>query len=192
MFGSGNLNYYQLNKTRILFGSLLDVSTAIVIPVNQTHKLLTSGTQIYPCLFYNPTENKFEEFKGVKIKLQDIFFNIRDNRKLAWVCVDYFKLLFTKIDPEIRMTIVNKTFNNEFIVKLYSSNYRVLHLMGNIYKKNSEQYMKYIDLIEHQYNSCGEVCLNDIFSLYSKWIIENQQEQSTLSVNHDDYDQEPE
>lgn len=190
MFGSGNLNYYQINKTRILFGSLLDVSTAIVIPVNQSHKLLTSGTQIYPCLFYNPVENKFDEFKGIKIKLQDIFFNIRDNRKIAWVCVDYFRLLFMKIDPEFRMIIVNKTFNNEFIVKLFSSNYRVLHFMGNVYKKNSEQYLKYIELIEYQYNATGEVCLNDIFSMYSKWIIENQQE--TIKNIHEFDDQEPE
>jgi len=171
-------NYFsQITPQRLqtTVASVLDVSNVIIIPKDTEYLTTMDEKMISRCMFYHPHLERFTEMRGFRVRLQDAFFNIRENRHLAWVCVEFSKLLFVKLNDDLSMKIMGRTYNSELIVRLYTKEFDVVKTMAHIYKSSqpstSDYYNQHLEIVRHQSENFGEVCINDILVLYSKFII---------------------
>jgi hypothetical protein len=165
---------------RAVFANLLDVSSAVVVPKPDAD-LKMDDKNLYPCVFFDPFARKFISMTGVKIRLQDTFPNIRENRSLAWICADFAKFLFTKLDPNIIVKIVYRTSMSDLVTRIYSSDVDVLLDMGVVFSPESPERMKmHEEIVQHQMENFGEVCINDILQNYSAWVIESHRPQTGI------------
>lgn len=169
-------NHFPITtKYKVRYANILDVSNIIVIPTN-THSITgVDEKMIFTCMFYHPNIAKFSETRGIKVKLQDVFHNIKENRNIAWACVEYFKLLFMKLNPNMEMRIMGRTYNSEFIVRLYTKDFETIRLFSNTYSQNSDEYFnQYIKTYNHQKTNFDELCINDFLAIYSKYVLEKK------------------
>lgn len=160
-------------KLRVRVASVLDVSNVIIIPNESDFFQTMDEKMIFQCMFYYPHLARFSEVRGLRVRLQDVFYNIRENRHLAWICVEFSKLLFINLNEDLDMRIMARSYNSELMVRLYTREISIMESMANVYKEGegSEYYRQHMDIVRHQAQNFGEVCVNDILSLYSKYII---------------------
>lgn len=164
-----------MTKYKVRFTNILDVSNVIIIPNNPQAVTGIEDRMIFTCMFYHPDIGKFSEAMGIKVKLQDVFYNIKENRNLAWVCVEFFKLLFMKLNPNMEMRIMGRTYNSELIVRLYTKDFETMRLFSNIYTNHSDEYFnQYIKMYNYQKTNFDELCINDFLALYSKYTLEKK------------------
>lgn len=165
-----------IQKIEVAFASLLDVSSVVVIPSNPSDTL-REDKNTYPCIFFDPCRGTFLERKGMRIRLQDTFPNIRENRHLAWVCADFAKYVFMKIDEKLTMRVIHTRAANELITRVYSTDAENLRSFARVYEPDSpERYRRHMDIVTHQTENFGEVCINDILQNYSEWVIERRRD----------------
>lgn len=173
------LGVSQIQRFEVRFASLLDVSSLVVIP-RDIRDLRVDDKNNYPCMFYDPKSGAFVEERGIRIRLQDTFPNIRENRHLAWICADFAKYIFMKIDEYLTIKIVHRATSNELITRIYSKDYEVLSVFGKVYEPDFPIRIKrHADIIEHQMENFGEVCINDLLQNYSEWVIETRNQMMT-------------
>lgn len=162
----------QIQRIEVLFASILDVNSVVVVPLTEV-PVKVEEKNFYPCIFFEPGNNQFTEKKGLRVRLQDTFPNIRENRHLAWVCADFAKYVFMKISENMIMKIMHKTSSNEFITRLYTQDIDVLKEFACIYEPDHpERARRHMDILMHQMQNFGEVCVNDILQIYSEWVID--------------------
>jgi hypothetical protein len=163
-----------------VFASFLDVSSAVIIPQN-IEDLKLEDKHLYPCVFFEPLERRFSHRTGARLRLQDTFPNIRENRHMAWICADFAKFLFTKLSPQITVNIVFRTALSDLIARVYSKDEVVLREIGEVFLPESPDRAKTHEAIVHyQMQLFGEVCVNDILRNYSEWIIESHTPQKDV------------
>lgn len=168
------LGVSQIQRLDVKFASLLDVSSVVVIP-RDPGEFRVEDKNSYPCMFYDPGSGIFIEQRGIRIRLQDTFPNIRENRRLAWVCADFAKYIFMKIDENFTVRIVHRTGGNDLITRIYSKDVECLAIFGKVYEPDSPlRARRHADIIHHQMENFGEVCINDLLQNYSEWIIETR------------------
>jgi hypothetical protein len=170
-----------VQKPVVKVATILDVSNIIVVP-EDPESVLTGmdDKMIFQCMLFYPHISRFSEVRGVRVRLQDAFFKIRENRHLAWVCVEFSRLLFSKLSEDIEMKIMSRSYNQELIVRLYTKEFDAIRLMANVYQEyegesstiNQTFYRQHLDMCRYQEENFREVCINDFLSLYSKFVIE--------------------
>lgn len=181
--GHGGYNFTQ--KIKVTVASVLDVSNVIILPDDSEFLRGMDEKMIFQCMFFHPNLTRFSEVRGFRARLQDVFQNIRENRHLAWVCVDFSKLFFIKLKDQLEMRITGKTYNSELIVRLYTKEFDVARTMACVYQETEkvkedadttglmkEYYEKHLDIVRHQIQNFDEVCVNDLLSLYSRFVIQ--------------------
>jgi hypothetical protein len=159
-------------KLKVRVASVLDVSNVIIIPNEPDFFQTMDEKMIFQCMFYYPHLARFSEVRGLRVRLQDVFYNIRENRHLAWICVEFSKLLFIKLNEDLEMRIMARSYNSELMIRLYTKEIDIMETMANIYKEDQADFHRqHLDIVRHQSINFGEVCINDILSLYSKYVI---------------------
>ena len=159
-----------------IFGSLLDVSSIVVVPVSGFPVPLNEKN-IYPCMFFDPILKQLTERRGVRIRLQDTFPNIRENRNMAWLCANFAKYLFEKLDQKLTTKILYRTPSSEFIARIYTSDASSLMEFVSVFLPDTPSKADHISqLISHQMTNFGEVCINDILQTSSEWFIETNKQ----------------
>ena len=166
---------------QVKVASVLDVSNVIIIPRDTDFLTNMDEKMIFHCMFYYPNVERFTEVRGFRVRLQDAFFNIRENRQFAWVCVEFSKLLFLKLNDNLTMKVMGRTYNSELIVRLYTKEFDIVKIMAHVYRQtfsssssnenNLDYYNQHLEIIRHQSENFGEVCVNDLLALYSKFAI---------------------
>jgi hypothetical protein len=70
-----------------------DTSSLVVVPEEWTSiQDVVDGKSVMTCMLYHPKNMVFyRETRGIRVKIQDSFPNIKENRMHAWVCVNYFQ-----------------------------------------------------------------------------------------------------
>jgi hypothetical protein len=169
----------QIHRIEVKFASLLDVSSIVVIPLSP-EDFKGEERNVYPCIFFDPKSKLFTERRGVRIRLQDTFPNIRENRHLAWICADFAKYMFMKVSEKLCLKIVHKTASNELITRVYSKDTENLKPFVKVYEPDSpSRASKHLDIIAHQMENFGEVCINDLLQNYSEWVIDTRHQALT-------------
>lgn len=168
------LGVSQIQRIEVKFASLLDVSSIVVIP-HGAEEFRVDDKNKYPCMFYDPFSGLFIEQRGVRIRLQDTFPNIRENRHLAWICADFAKFIFTKVDEKFVVKVVHRTTSNELITRIYSKDHETLSMFGKVYEPDCPvRARRHSEIIAHQMENFGEVCINDLLQNYSEWVIDTK------------------
>lgn len=168
------VNHFQ--SFECIFGSLLDVSSIVIVPISGFPVPLNEKN-IYPCMFFDPALKQLTERRGVRIRLQDTFPNIRENRNMAWICADFAKYLFEKLDRKMTARILYRTPSSEFIARIYSSDASTLLEFVSVFLPDTPSKADHISqLISHQMTNFGEVCINDILQASSEWFIESNKQ----------------
>lgn len=153
------------------FASILDVSSIVVIP-RTVQEFQVNDKNEYACTFYDPLSESFIERRGVRVRLQDTFPNIRENRHLAWICVDFARFIFTKVNEKITVRIVHRTASNELITRIYSKDHETLSMFGKVYEPDyPTRSQRHSEIVDYQMKHFGEVCINDLLQNYSEWVI---------------------
>lgn len=181
--------FFSLNRFYVKPITVIDVSSIVVVPEEWTSiQDIVDGKTVMTCMLYHPKNMIFSETKGIRIKIQDSFPNIRENRMHAWICVNYSKLIFNHLRGYLEMRVVGKTFQGELLVRLYTRDIDRARKLGLVYlsKENDElrggvQYREFIKLINYQIASFGHICVNDIMNMYSNYIV-----RGGISVNMDE------
>jgi hypothetical protein len=189
-----------VNKPVVQVASILDVSNIIVVP--QDPDSVFDGVDeknIFQCMFYYPHISRFSEVRGIKVRLQDAFFKIRENRHLAWICVEFSRLVFSKLSKDVEMKIMSRSYNQELVVRLYTREIEVIRRMGSVYEEyetpskdpritavNQEYYNRHVEMCRYQEENFKEICINDLLTLYSKFVIDL--DQLTRPVFQDSYE----
>jgi hypothetical protein len=171
----------SVRNPAVKVATILDVSTIIVVPDEPDNTFAgVDEKMIFQCMFFYPHILRFSEVRGIRVRLQDSFFRIRENRHLAWVCVEFSRLLFSKLTKDIEMKIMSRSYNQEPVVRLYTKEFDVIRLLGNIYEEydgnhspiNQNFYRQHMETCQYQEENFNEVCINDVLSLYSRFVIE--------------------
>jgi len=170
---------FVTNRYYVKPSTIIDVSSIIVIPddwdaIRDIIDLKTS----MPCMLYHPKNMSFFEVRGIRVKIQDSFPNIRDNKMHAWSCTNFFKIVFSQLRGKMDMRVVGRTFQGELLVRLYTIDIEKAKQLGLIYLSGNcddvrgcNQYKDYINLVTYQMNTFGQVCVNDIMNMYSQYVI---------------------
>lgn len=159
---------------------VIDVSSIIVIPEEWSLiQDIVEERTVMSCMVYHPKNMVFAEKRGLRIKIQDSFPNIRDNRMHIWTCVNFFKLIFNHLRGYMDMRVVGKTFQGELLVRLYTKDFEKSKQLGLVYLikednklKGSVQYRNYINLVNYQITTFGQICINDIMNMYSHHVVQ--------------------
>ena len=167
------------NRYNVKPVTVIDVSNIVVIPDEWASiKDIVDQKTIMTCMLYHPKTLSFSETRGLRVKMQDSFQNIRENRLHAWSCVNFFKLIFNNLRGEMDMRVVGRTFQGELLVRLYTKELEKAKQLGLVYlsRESDElrgcvQYREYIKLINYQISAFGQVCVNDIMNMYSQYVI---------------------
>jgi hypothetical protein len=171
--------------------TVLDVCSILAIPEDwESIQDTVDHKTVMTCMLYHPKTMSFTEERGIKLKIQDSFPNIRENRLHAWVCVNFFKLVFNHLRGYMDMRVVGRTFQGELLVRLYTKDFERVKRLGLVYliKEGSDlrgltQYREYTSLVNYQISTFGQVCVNDIMNLYSQHVIK---EGSTCAIEIED------
>lgn len=170
---------YTPNRHYVKVITVLDVSSVLVVPENWT-SIQSSVDQktVMPCMLYHPKTTMFSEERGLRIKIQDSFPNIRENRMHAWVCVEFFKMVFNQLRGYMDMRVVGRTFQGELLVRLYTTDFEKAKYLGLVYLlkdddalRGAAQYREYTTLMNYQISTFGQVCVNDILNMYSQYVV---------------------
>lgn len=156
-----------------------DTSSLVVVPEEWSSiQDIVDGKSVMTCMLYHPKNMIFSETRGIRVKIQDSFPNIRENRMHAWVCVNFFKLIFNHLRGYMDMRVVGRTFQGELLVRLYTRDFDKVKQLGLVYLlkdgdelKGGVQYREYIKLVNYQISTFGQVCINDIMNMYSQHVI---------------------
>lgn len=182
--------FFALNRFYVKPITVIDVSCIVVVPEEWSSiQDNVEGKTVMTCMLYHPKNMTFSETKGIRIKIQDSFPNIRENRMHAWVCVNYIKLICNHLRGYLEMRVVGKTFQGELLVRLYTRDIERSKKLGLVYlsKENEElkgcvQYREFIKLINYQISTFGHVCINDMMNMYSNYIVRGG---SAASIDED-------
>lgn len=158
---------------------VLDVSSVLVIPEDWASiQDAVDPKTAMTCMLYHPKTMMFSESRGVRIKIQDSFPNIRENRMHAWACVNFFRLIFNHLRGYMDMRVVGRTFQGELLVRLYTKDFEKVRQLGLVYLlrdgeelRGAVHYREYTTLINYQITTFGQVCVNDIMNMYSNHVV---------------------
>lgn len=180
------LNYIgSTQNTTVRVASILDVSNIVIVPEDPNADIEgVEDKMIFQCMFYYPHISRFSEVRGIRVRLQDSFFRIRENRHLAWICVEFSRLLFSKLTKEITMKVMSRSYNQDLVVRLYTKEFDVLRRMGSVYEEyekinvnpsesvNGGYLRQHMEICRYQEEHFKEVCINDFLSLYSRFMVD--------------------
>jgi hypothetical protein len=176
--------FNPVSKPVVRVATVLDVSSVIVVPNDpDTAFNGVDEKMIFQCMFFYPHIARFAEVRGVRVRLQDAFYKIRENRHLTWICVEFSRLVFSKLSRDIEMKIMSRSYNQELVVRLYTKEVDVIRRLGSVYEEydsesnpvNVEYRRQHLEMCQYQMENFKEVCINDFLSLYSKFVIELNQ-----------------
>lgn len=170
---------YIPNRHYVKPVTVLDVCSLLAIPEDWTSIQDTVDQKtVMTCMLYHAKTMTFSEERGIKIKMQDSFPNIRDNRMHAWICINFFKLIFNHLRGYMDMRVVGRTFQGELLVRLYTKDFEKAKYLGLVYLikdgddlRGAAQYREYTSLMNYQIETFGQVCVNDIMNMYSQYVV---------------------